>query len=166
MPSKNRLYLTKKMNFFISKAPYLSIYIKFNIMKKNNSFYIFRIFKNIILLSFVFLFSNICTQNTFNIEKKVLGFISVSVPLLVYKDTLLYLGHGAEQNPYWFFRAFLSKFNMQGEMISRNFTPPLSFYYYNYGNNNAYIVDDKIITAVDVAVWDSTGGEWHLTFRL
>ena len=122
-------------------------------MKKNNSFYIFRIIKIFIFLfSFVFLYSNLYSQNTFNIEKKVLGFISVSVPLLVYKDTLLCLGHGAEQNPYWFFRAFLSKFNMQGEMISRNFTPPLSFYYYNYGNNNAYIVDDKIITAVDVAV--------------
>ena len=109
--------------------------------------------KGIFLLVILFLYvqnfmtNTLFSQTTFNKEKKVMDFISQAGPVITYGDTIYCLGYGTDFYSYQYYNLFFSKFDMEGNFIKR-YIDTLGDYYFSR-INDAYIVDNHIISIVD-----------------
>lgn len=130
------------MNKSIFKRFVISIYKMCIISKK--SF--------IVLILVLYFYSLLNSQTTFNIAPKIMGLISAEGSVVVYKDTILVTGHGVDHNLFNYYAAFFAKFDMQGNLIKRytDTEGPGTYYFYNF-LHKAYISEDKLITAVEMA---------------
>lgn len=113
--------------------------------------------KSIILIILsVQIFSSLCSQTTFNKEIWPMKFISVSGPILIKEDTIVCLGHGTDYYAYQKYAAYLAKYNMEGNYLTR-YIDTIGDYYYTWATD-AYWDKDNIITFVGNNELDYTGG--------
>jgi len=102
------------------------------------------------------------SQNTFNKDFKIMNFINQAGSVITYGDTILCIGNGVDTYSYYFYAAFMAKIDNEGNFIKRYVDTDGDYTYQDV--NMSYIYKNKLLTAVDVTKWDSTGGKWEKLF--
>jgi len=104
----------------------------------------------LLALSIFFSSTSIYTQPAFNLELKLLDFISVPGLIFQYEDTIVIVGHGTDNYEYYFYDGFIAKFNNLGEMIINKFVPgDRENDYWTGFSNNVYDLDSVFVFLMD-----------------
>ena len=123
-----------------------------------------KLIKNLILIIILFSYHlHITSQTTFNKDLKIMNFISDPGSVVTYGDTIICIGYGTDINPYKFYNSYLTKFDMEGNMLQRYTDVMLGDYFYD--SDHSYIKGDTLINSPTLIEWDSTGGEWKRIFN-
>lgn len=111
-------------------------------------------FKKLLLIFSIIIYAkNFYAQTTFNLDTKIMNFISGAGSVHVYKDTILCVGFGTDSVSYYYYEAFLAKFDLSGNRISRveEFNGDYHYYYVH----DSFLNGDTLITLVDAVLRDS-----------
>jgi len=109
------------------------------------------LYKNLIrifLLAITISFSPtiICAQSTFNLELKLLDFVSLPELVVQYEDTIILVGHGTDYFEFYFYDGFIAKFNNKGELMSKKFIEGRhEDFYWTGSSNNVYDLDSVFV---------------------
>ena len=118
-----------------------------------------------LIIYLILLFSyNALSQTTFNKEIKVMDFITEPGPLLIYGDTIICLGHGTDTTTFSKYSLFISKFDLESNFIKR-YIDTLGDYYFSF-INDAFIVDQNIILAVDSYEYGEFWGSYIMVINI